>query len=330
MPRCSSCGEWVEEDQRFCGYCGLKIPDETDGSRWDQPDVASEETETPDEGGERRTDAGRASDDLAPPKRESVLEFVLGHPLRRGHRPVLVSAALLLGGVLVLPALLLAGYSYRVGRGVVLEEERPPEYGNWGRLLMDGIRLVIVVSLPTLLWTLGTVLLLGVVVFLLPVSDRLVPLVSALSGVGLLWFLGAYVVAFVGNDSVVSTFLGGRARTVRADPSYLGHWLLVVVLTVVTLVAALLVAGPALLVLAADVGSPALLVLAVPTLGGLALVFGFAVLVGLTYAGYIYHGAADRGVVPPPAANPGMSPGAVGFGRETDSGGRESPPEDDR
>jgi predicted amidophosphoribosyltransferase len=33
LPRCSSCGEWVEEDQRLCGYCGLKIPDETDGSR---------------------------------------------------------------------------------------------------------------------------------------------------------------------------------------------------------------------------------------------------------------------------------------------------------
>jgi len=330
MPRCSSCGEWVEEDQRFCGYCGLKIPEETDGSRWDQPDVASEETETPDEGGEGRTDAGRASDGLAPPKRGSVLEFVLGYPLRRGRRPVLVSAALLLGSVLVLPALLLAGYSYRLGRGVVLEAEQPPEYGNWGQLLMDGTRLIIVVSLPTLLWTLGTVFLLSVVVFLLPVSGRFVALVSALSGAGLLWFLGAYVVAFVGNDSVVSTFLGGRARTVRTDPSYLGHWLLVVVLTVVALVAALLVAGPVLLVLAADVGLPVVLVLAVPTLGGLALVFGVAMLVGLTYAGYIYHGAANRGVVPPPAANPGMSPGTVGFGSETDPGGQESPPEDDR
>jgi len=224
MPRCSGCSEWVEEDQRFCGYCGLKIPDETGGSRWDQ----SDQTESSPETDESRTGLGRAEEELAPPKRESVLRFVLGHPLGRGRRPVLVSAALLLGSVLVLPALLLAGYSYRVGRGVVLGEERPPAYGNWGRLLMDGTRLVIVASLPTLLWTLGTVLLLSVMVFLLPVSDGFVPLVSVLSGAGLLWLLGSYVVAFVGNDSVVSTFLGGRARTVRTDPSYLGHWLLAV------------------------------------------------------------------------------------------------------
>jgi len=105
----------------------------------------------------------------------------------------------------------------------------------------------------------------------------------------------------------------------------ISHWLLAVVLTV-----ALLVAGPALLVLAAKMGSPVALVLGVSTLGGLALMVWFAILVGLTYAGYIYHGTADRGVVPPPAENPGMSPGAVGFGRETEPGGRESPPEDDR
>ena len=325
MPRCSSCGEWVEEDQRFCGYCGLKIPDETGGSRWDQPDVGSGETGPSSDGDKHRTGEPRGTEDIAPPKRESVLGFVLGHPLGRGRRPVLVSAALFLGGVLVLPALLLAGYSYRVGRGVVLGEDKPPEYDDWGRLLMDGTRLVIVVSLPTLLWTLGTVLLLSVVAFLLPVSDGVVTAVGALSGAGLLWFLGAYVVAFVGNDSVVSTFRGGRAHSVRSDPSYIGHWLLSVVLTVAVLFVALLVVGPALVVLGGDGGSPVALALAVPTLGGLALVFGFAILVGLSHAGYIYHRAADRGVVPPAAENPGMSPGAVGFGQETNgAGGQES------
>jgi hypothetical protein len=304
MPRCTTCGEWVDEDERFCDSCGVRISEDAGGTRWktratdaDDIDHGRSTRESP----QGHTDPTRAANEaVAPPKRESILQFVLRHPLRRGRRPVLVSAALLVGGILVIPALLLAGYSYRVGRSVVLEEEQPPAYTDLGRLAMDGIRLVIVVSLPTLLWTLGTLVILGILLVGVPASGRLVPLVTALSAAGLLWFAGAYVVAFVGSNSVVGAFRDGRAGELRSDPAFLRNWLFVVVLSAVVLVALSVASVPVVVLSSAGVPTPVVWGLSGLSLAGAGLVLAYAGLVGVTHAGYVYHGAADRGVVPAP------------------------------
>lgn len=322
MPRCTACGTWADDDERFCDQCGLKLPDDATGDRWSRATGQGEDSNRehdPSEVRRRARERKLSTDDsLPPPKREPALEFLLRHPLRRGRRPLLVSAVLLLGSVLVVPALLLAGYSYRLGRSVVLEAEKPPRYSDLGRLVMDGIRLVIVVSLPTILWTVGTLLLLGLLLVVLPVSGVLVPLATVLSAAGLLWFGGTFVVAFVGSDSVVGAFTDDRARAVRSDPAYLRSWLLVVVLAVVLLVALTVVVGPMFVLLAVGVPSVLVLGLSPVFLGGCALLLAYAVLVGVTHAGYVYHGAADRGVVPAPEKSTSTAPAEPGIGQETD------------
>jgi hypothetical protein len=234
-------------------------------------------------------------------ERERGLAFVMGHPLRRGRRQVLLSAVLLLGGLLVAPALLLAGYSYRLGRSVVLGREQPPTYDDWGKLLMDGIRLVIVVSVPTLAWTVGGGMLVTVLILVLPASGVVGPAVTALFVAGLLWFVGTFVIAFIGSDSVVGAFTDGRARRLRSDPGFLRAWVLVVVSTAVLLAAVAATASPLALLLASDLPLAGALVVAPVSLGTAALVLSYAGLVGATHAGYVYYRARERNAVPPAA-----------------------------
>lgn len=319
MPRCQSCGAWTDDDEGFCDQCGVRVPDTPDGARWEKATIEGDSGGQEPGRTETRQERGRSTrGDLPLPKREQILEFVLGHPLRRGRRPVLVSAVLLLGSVLVIPALVLAGYSYRLGRSVVFEEEQPPEYNDIGHLVMDGVRLVIVVSLPTLLWLLGTLMLTGILLLVLPVAGGLVPLIVVLSGAMLLWFAGAFVAAFIGSDSVIGAFTNGHARTLRSNPGYLRSWLLVVLLSVVLTVALALTVGPFFVLLAAGVPSLLVLLLSPLFLAATGLVLAYALLVGTTLAGYVYYVAADRDVVPAPEESAGMGPGDVKLGETTE------------
>jgi hypothetical protein len=320
MPRCPNCGEWVDENERFCDQCGLKIPDDTTGDRWERETFGGDSSDREHDPEEmRRRQRTRAADEDVPlPEREPGLEYVLRHPLRRGRRPLLVTAALLLGSFLVVPVLLLAGYSYRLGRSVVAEAEEPPEYSNLGELIMDGTRLVIVTSLPTLLWSIGTLLVVGILLVAVPAANGLAPLVTGLSAAALLWFVGTFVVAFVGGDSVVGAFVDGRARALRFDPIYLRNWLLVLASTVVLLVALTVVIGPMFVLAAIGLPTFVLVPLWPIALAGGAVVLAYGLLTGITYAGYVYYGAAGRGIVPAPEERTEMGLGLPGLEQETE------------
>lgn len=317
MPRCEGCGEWVDTDERFCPHCSVKISREAGADRWDAIDDTDPERDLDQEETRRRVRARErersGGGEPVPQNREPAFEFVLRHPLRRGRRPLLVSAVLFLGSVLVVPALLLAGYSYRLGRTVVFEERQPPEYDDPGKLIIDGTRLVIVSSLPTLLWGLATMLVLGAALVVVPAAEGLGSFVVLVSAAGLLWFAGTYIVAFVGNDSVVEAFTDGRARVLRTAGIFLKGWLLMLVFAVVVLVGLTVAVSPLYLSLAVGAPLPVVLVVSPVALAGVGLVVGYAVLVGATYAGYVYYEAADRGVVSPPEENEGMAPGSTGL-----------------
>ncbi len=352
MPRCTDCGARADGNRQTCHRCGAVLPGGEGGDTPDTEGVDGEGRKAADRPASHRAESGRStgaipdpstdrtggttdtertvpgyfgsrtpgdvdggtgSGDVPLPDRESGFAFVLGHPLRNGRRPLLVSAALLLGGVLVIPALVLAGYSYRLGRSAVFAAEEPPAYDNWGGLLMDGARLVIVVSIPALLWSAGTVVLLGLMLLVVP-SDSGVLSVTALGSLaGLLWFVGTYVVAFVGSDSAVEALRGDRRSVLRSDGGYIRHWVAVLGGATVLLVglgaalAALLVARP---------GGPLGVAVSGGWLVGVAVVLAYALLAGATHAGYVYYTLAERGLVPPPEENVGMSPGNTSLGTD--------------
>lgn len=304
MPRCTSCGAWVDEGTQFCDHCGVKVPEDAPGDRWGKgpvgelsPEDEAEEREIRQRARERE----REEVERRPPqRREPPFEFVLRHPLRRGRELLVISATLALGSVFVLPALVLLGYSHRLGRSVAFEEETPPTYGDWRALLGEGASTALVVGIPSLLWLVGTAVVAGLLLFALPFAGGLGVLVAGFSLLGLLWFTGAYAVAFVGSDSVAGAFLDGRARRLLSGDEYLKLWLLLVLIAVPVLVALLVLAGPLYVLVALDVPVVAVALFLPLVLAGLAVTLGYATLVGATYAGYVYYRMADSGTVPPP------------------------------
>ena len=66
-------------------------------------------------------------------------------------RDLLIGGALVLSAPLVVPALLLVGYLLRVMNAAARGREVPPAFGDWGRLLVDGLAAAVVVVIWGLL-----------------------------------------------------------------------------------------------------------------------------------------------------------------------------------
>lgn len=85
------------------------------------------------------------------------IEAVLRYPTRRDDwvKTALVGGALTLFSVLVIPAVLVSGYVLAVIRERAAGAERPPGFGDWRTLLVDGVKAWIVglvyAIVPTLL-----------------------------------------------------------------------------------------------------------------------------------------------------------------------------------
>lgn len=300
MPRCPSCGEWADEDEQFCDYCGIKLPHNAPDDRWDKR--ATTEAEPTDGGPATTTAREMAAGKKERPlhEREPLFEFLLRHPFRSGHRPVLISVVLALGSFLVVPALILAGYGYKLGRSVIFEEETPPTYDDWAALAIQGVRLVIVMSVPALLVMIGASILIGLMLIVLPAAGGLASIVFFFALLGLLWVVGAYVAAFLGSDSVPGAFLDGRARALLSTDLFFKFWVLFLLLFFPALVIMLVVSGPLFILLTINAPLPIVL-LGVPIAAvGTAAVVGYGFLVALTYSAVVYLRAVRRGIVPEP------------------------------
>lgn len=253
MQTCPACGDPITETDQFCGSCGteLQTPAATDEG---QPTTA--EGATPAEAQELLQDERKSYD------------FALYYPKERGWKPVIISGLLVLASFLIIPILLLWGYSYRVGRAAATGHPAPPEYGDWGGLAVDGLRFFVLMFIPGLLW----LIIVGIISVILP------PL-GFIAALAMYWFVGAFMTAFMGSGSVREAFTDGQVTNLLSSTYFLKAWL-----------------GFILFIIAMWI----LMVISIFTIVGWLFVFGYLVAAIGAYWGHVHYLAVKEGIVSAP------------------------------
>jgi hypothetical protein len=155
---------------------------------------------------------------------------------------ILIGGVLGLLAVLVVPIFLLFGFTVRVLRSVEAGEETPPTFGEWGDLLVDGVKafaIVLVYSIVPLV-VLG-VTAGGVAVAALTGDVRPGAIAGAFLGVsvaGILWLVAFYVIpaalaSFASEGRMGAAFDTTVLRGVLLDSGYATAWLVALVIFVV-------------------------------------------------------------------------------------------------
>jgi len=207
----------------------------------------------------------------------SGLNFAFNYPKRDGWTPTIISAVMYFISFLIVPMFILAGYGFRVARSAALGRAYPPEYDDWGGLIVDGLRFIAVAIAAGLVWGIGALLLILLTEAIdIPVLGVLVFLVAY---VGASWFMGAFLTAFVGSNSVTDALTNGQAINLLKSGYYAKAWLMYIVLSVifgiVTFISIITIVGPI-------------------------VVSAYAVLAYGAYWGYVYYRATEQGIVSPP------------------------------
>jgi hypothetical protein len=180
-----------------------------------------------------------------------MLSDALSFP-RRGDdwlSTLLVGGVLTVLGPFILPALVVQGYLVRVLDYAARRERNPPSFTQWGTLLVDGLKLLVVTVVYGLFAVVPLVVVFGALVVIVP-GDPVVadpgmpnPTPSIGTGPGLLVFLGlaalsgllTLVVAYVLPAALANFAIEGRlgaafdVRTVLAGAftsDYAVAWLL--------------------------------------------------------------------------------------------------------
>lgn len=185
-----------------------------------------------------------------------MLSEAFGFPRNRkgATRDLLIGGALVLASPLVVPALLLYGYLLRVMNAAARGRDVPPAFGDWGRLLADGVKAVVVVFvwgvLPTLVLVVGSAV---TALYVLPLSPTrglagvnlvavarpvlgvfgVVVLALALLWVVLLLHLPAALVALATQGRLGAAFHTGALWSVVSTKQYVAGCLLALVVSVV-------------------------------------------------------------------------------------------------
>jgi hypothetical protein len=112
-----------------------------------------------------------------------MFEDALRYPYDEGDglRSLVIGGLLTLLSVLVLPAILVSGYTLRVLREVDAGDEHLPAFDDWGAMLVDGLKAIAV----ALVYVLIPAVLLTVAVFslLLPLTQEPPTWVVAVAGI---------------------------------------------------------------------------------------------------------------------------------------------------
>lgn len=157
MPYCQQCDKTVDGG-RYCPDCGSELVQpsadrnqwgteretgsDADASGWGEP------AETPEGHSGPQTARPAEADDGEDYFQKGPLGFALTYPIADGWEQMLISAGLLfLAGLVIFPFVFVYGYAYRLGRAAIRGDHRPPEYGDWGGLFVDGL-LVSIVGIP--------------------------------------------------------------------------------------------------------------------------------------------------------------------------------------
>ena len=90
-----------------------------------------------------QTDAGT---DVQPSTEDNrgLLGFSLAYPGENGWETPLIGAILFLFSWLIIPLFIVAGYFVRLTRAAGRGEPDPPEFDDWGGMLVDGLLLIVV------------------------------------------------------------------------------------------------------------------------------------------------------------------------------------------
>lgn len=125
-----------------------------------------------------------------------MLEDGLSYPLR-GDWIGRVAIGGILGflSILVVPALAISGYTLEVIRQTVAGEDEPPEWDDWGGLIVDGIKVAVVAFVYSIV---PTIVVLGVGITMLGIGGAAGDTGGGIvAGVGILTFLLLIPVMFI-------------------------------------------------------------------------------------------------------------------------------------
>ena len=169
-----------------------------------------------------------------------MLSDALRYPLEGDGwlRTILVGGLLTILSVLVLPWFFLQGYYVRVLHGVTNDDPMPPKFTDWVDLLVDGLKLVVLNILVTVVIALVQVAV-GVAMGTGSTFAGSGPATdpgaagSALGAAGLLVFLGAMLANFGREDSLTAAFDMSTVLSGALTREYLIAWVLAVVVGLV-------------------------------------------------------------------------------------------------
>lgn len=184
---------------------------------------------------------------------------------------------------LIVPLFLALGYAFRVARSAALGVHYPPKYKDWGGLLFDGFRFFAVYFIIAFVSNIAVFALFRATV---EISIGLAAIVFIILSIAVPWVMFAFLLAFLGSNSVAEAFSNGEALELLKSWFYFKSLLLFVglVLIMTTLI----------------------IVASITIIGGIAALF-YSILVYAAYWGYIYYRAVEEGIVSP----------AVGRGQTT-------------
>jgi hypothetical protein len=173
-----------------------------------------------------------------------MFEDALRYPYSDGEgvKTLLVGTLLSLLGVLLLPAVFVAGYTVRVLRAVAADEETLPDWDDWADLFVDGLRAIAVgvaYLLVPLLLVVGAAL-----AFFVPITGEPTRLVTLLAwAVALLslpslfaatYALPAALVNVAVTRRVGAGFAFRRLWPVLTDGNYATAWLLALLVSLLS------------------------------------------------------------------------------------------------
>lgn len=269
MAYCPECDE-IREDGRFCPECGSELVESAEEAESTDPVTASDSTDT---------DSAAIQTDYF---EQDMIEFLFKYPLARGKTVVAYWAILVLFGFLIIPAIILYGYAYRIGRSAATKQPLPPQFTDWIGLLKDGL-LLIVAILPAMI----AVVIVSLIPLILGValdSAGLAALALPVYLVGI-YFAVATIPTFLATGSVSATYSGGRFLSIAMTKTYLKS----VVFIILTLIGLQIIFGIILVVLMLTIIGPFIFML----VAGPFLIFVPHMMFGRYYAE-----AAEAGQLP--------------------------------
>ncbi|WP_435154649.1 DUF4013 domain-containing protein [Haladaptatus sp. DFWS20] len=155
-------------------------------------------------------------------------------------KTVLIGGILVIFGFLIIPALIVQGYTIRVLRRVSDGDTEAPVFSDWGKLTIDGLKAAIIVLVYSLLPAILAVVFIGGGVALMdraPFIGGFVALLGSLLtfvvGLAVLYVVPAALVRFAEKGTMGSGFEYESLVPIVRDREYATGWLLALGILVV-------------------------------------------------------------------------------------------------